>query len=734
MATPHVAGAWAVAKQANPGASVSDVLAGLQNTGRLITDVNDVVTPRIAATMLQFSAPTYSVVETGGNAVITVTRAGSMFGPNLAPLTIDYATSAGTAIPGQDYTEKSGTLEFNQGDASKTFTVPVNDNTVDNSPKTVNLTLTNPGGGAFLGVRDVAVLTIGDNDVPGTIQLSSTTYSANENAGTATITVTRSGGNASPVTVQYATSDGTGHAGEDYQAATGTLTFDASGPGAMTQTFTVTILNNGLPEENRTVNLTLHTPSPGATLGAKKTAVLTIVDDEIALQFSQASYSVKESAGSATITVTRTGPKEPPVEVTYTVLGGSATQGADYGGIYTGLLEFAANETSKTFKVTILNDTLAEGAETVLLRLSDPTGAILGNRPTAALTILDNDPAGSFKFSAASYSVNEGVPTLTVTVTRLGGTGGGVSVSYLVDPADPGTATEGVDFTLPDPHTLEFAAFDQEPHVRDHHQPRRRCRARRDHPAQAAGPRERRHDRPDDDHHRRRRPPGHVPVLRADLQRQRGAAPRPSSPSRASGSTTGTATRGVRGRLRHRGNVRRRGRGLRGHHCHSSSRAGLADRAGRDLSGRRSRSAAADIQGAPDEPADRLRARSERGGDRHDRRRHRPVRRSAVRRRRGRHLGHPPGDAYRLDGDPSVRVLFDHTGLGRRGIGRLQHGLRLPPHPRRHHRLRRWPVLEDHFDPSVQGQRVRRGRRDVQRHAGVPLRAWRWALPRRRKW
>ncbi|MGH7357889.1 MAG: Calx-beta domain-containing protein, partial [Candidatus Rokuibacteriota bacterium] len=458
MATPHVAGAWAVAKQANPGASVSDVLASFQNTGRLITDVNDVVTPRIAATMLQFSAPTYSVVETGGNAIITVTRTGSMLGPNLAPLTIDYATSAGTAIPGQDYTETSGTLEFHQGETSKTFTVPVNDNTVDNTPKTVNLTLTSPGGGALLGVRDVAVLTIGDNDVPGTIQFSSATYSANENAGTVTITVTRSGGNASPTTVQYATSDGTGHAGEDYELATGTLTFDATGPGATTQTFAVTILNNGLPDGNRTVNLTLDNQSSGATLGIKKTSILTIADEEIALQFSQASYSVKESAGSATITVTRTGPKEPQVEATYTVLGGSATQGVDYGGIYTGPLVFAANETTKTFKVTILNDTLTEGAETVLLRLSDPTGAILGNRPTAALTILDNDLAGSFKFSAASYSVNEGTPILTVTVTRTGGTGSGVSVAYLVDPDDPGTAAESVDFTLPDPNTLDFAA------------------------------------------------------------------------------------------------------------------------------------------------------------------------------------------------------------------------------------------------------------------------------------
>ena len=200
-----------------------------------------------------------------------------------------------------------------------------------------------------------------------------------EQAGIATITVKRSGGSASDVTVQYATSDGTGHDPVDYQSVTGTVTFDSSGPGATTQTFDVPIVDNGLPDGNRTVNLTLHTPGGGAVLGGQKTAVLTIVDDEIALQFSQASYNVSEGAGSATITVTRSGPKALPVGVTYTVLPGSATQGNDYGGTYTGLLPFAANQTSQTFKIPIVPDKLAEGPETVLLQLSSPTGgAILG--------------------------------------------------------------------------------------------------------------------------------------------------------------------------------------------------------------------------------------------------------------------------------------------------------------------------------------------------------------------
>jgi subtilisin family serine protease len=48
MATPHVAGTWAVLKQLSPGASVATILSHLQSTGKPITDADNGVTrPRI---------------------------------------------------------------------------------------------------------------------------------------------------------------------------------------------------------------------------------------------------------------------------------------------------------------------------------------------------------------------------------------------------------------------------------------------------------------------------------------------------------------------------------------------------------------------------------------------------------------------------------------------------------------------------------------------------------------
>ena len=223
---------------------------------------------------------------------------------------------------------------------------------------------------------------------PGTIQFSAAAYSVAEGAGTATITATRAGGSSGQVSATYGTSNGTATAA-DYATASGTLIW-ADGDAAP-KTFTVTILNDAVSEGNETVNLTLT----GSALGTPSTAILTIQDDDAApaptgtLQFSASAYAAGESAGTATITVTRTGGSSGALSVTYGTSNGTATT-ADYTAA-SGTLTWAGGDaSSKTFTVTILNDSASEGNETVHLTL---TGSALGTPSTAILTIQDDDAA-----------------------------------------------------------------------------------------------------------------------------------------------------------------------------------------------------------------------------------------------------------------------------------------------------------------------------------------------------
>src|SRR5207249_5081302 len=123
--------------------------------------------------------------------------------------------SDGTATAGSDYTATSGTLTFGAGVTSKIFAIPIVKDTLDESDETVNLTLSNPTGGATLGTPDTAVLTIIDNDSGGVLQFSSAPYTVNAGVPSrkGAIQVTGSGGNASGATVHYATSAGAATAG-----------------------------------------------------------------------------------------------------------------------------------------------------------------------------------------------------------------------------------------------------------------------------------------------------------------------------------------------------------------------------------------------------------------------------------------------------------------------------------------------------------------------------------------
>ena len=394
---------------------------------------------------LAFTASAFSAAEDAGTALVTVGRTGGSGGA----VTVNYISSNGTATAGSDYTAVSGTLSWAASDPyPKTIAVPVNNDAAWESNETVTLTLSTPTGGATLGSQKTATLTITDNDNNGgTLAFSAANYTVAEGTSTVTLTVTRTGGNAGAVSVSYATADGTATATNDYTAKTGTLSWAAGDSAA--KTFTVTITNDAVAESTETFGLVLSSPTGGATLGAQSSSTVTVSDNDTApgaLAFSAASYSLAETGGSATITVTRTGGSGGAVTVTYAAVSGTATAGADFTAVSGSLSWAAGDPAAKTFTVPVTDDSVWESTETVSLSLSSPSGgATLGSQKTATLSITDNDNnPGVLAFSTSGYTVAESTASVSITVNRTGGNSGAVSVSYATA---NGSATAGSDYT-----------------------------------------------------------------------------------------------------------------------------------------------------------------------------------------------------------------------------------------------------------------------------------------------
>jgi hypothetical protein len=124
--------------------------------------------PPSGAGTLEFEDPVFTVGEAGTTATIAVARVGGTAGA----VSVQYATGGGTATAGTDYTAATGTLNFAAGATRQTFTVTIANDTAVEVLETINLTLSNPTGGATLGGQPTATLRLKDNDVDAALRLN----------------------------------------------------------------------------------------------------------------------------------------------------------------------------------------------------------------------------------------------------------------------------------------------------------------------------------------------------------------------------------------------------------------------------------------------------------------------------------------------------------------------------------------------------------------------------------
>ena len=206
--------------------------------------------------------------------------------------------------------------------------------------------------------------------------------------------------------------NGTAIAGTDFTDVTALLiTIPA---GQTTAQFDVAIADDGTPEANKSFTLSFSNPI-NATLNATS-ATGTIINDDntVSAQFSTPTQSIAENGGTVTVTANLdfAAASNVVIPITFT---GTAVDPTDYTSS-SASLTILAGQTSGSITLSIVDDSIFEGSDTVIMTMGAPgAGAALGATTVQTVTINNDDATPSLSIS--DITASEAVGTLSYTVT-----------------------------------------------------------------------------------------------------------------------------------------------------------------------------------------------------------------------------------------------------------------------------------------------------------------------------
>ena len=381
----------------------------------------------------------HRVHESAGTYDVTV----SVSPAPASDLTVYYGVGSvpGSATSGSDYEALPRPLTVPKGATTAIIPVKIIDDGVRENDEIIVLGLVAGGTGWDLVYqRQRFTLTIVDSgEVPQpTMSFATESHTAGEGAGTHDVEVTLNPAPTSDITLAY-TVGGTATPGSDFTIAnSGTLSVPK---GAATATIPVTIIDDSAQEGDETVVLTLN-GSAGYGVGNPATHTLTIRDDDApTVSFATGSHTAFEGAGTHDVEVTLNKAQTSDITVKYTV-GGTAMSGSDFTIASSGTLSVPRGTTTATIPVTIIDDSVKEDNETVVLTLIDGAGYSVDGS-THTLTIADNEGPSAVSFASGTYRASEGddlQPELLLSHPRS------EDVTVMVETLDLGGARSGEDF------------------------------------------------------------------------------------------------------------------------------------------------------------------------------------------------------------------------------------------------------------------------------------------------
>jgi Ca2+-binding RTX toxin-like protein len=310
-----------------------------------------------------------------------------------------------TATNGEDYQSNTGSLTFLPGETSKSIPVTINGDTQIEDDEIFFMSIGDPVNADISDSLGLGTILNDDAATPPALSVDDLTVTEGD-GGTvdATFTVSLSPAATSTVSVEYGTCgvgclpDATAVYSEDYEATSGTLTFN---PGQTGRTVTVPVIGDVAVEDDEVFYLLIW-DAIGATITDDRGRAVILNDDtqaESVLSINDVTLAEGDTGTTAaTFTVTLVPPASSTVTVDYSTCGvgcnddATAMKGEDYA-VSKGTLTFTPGQTSKSIQVTINGDTKVENDEIYFMNLLDPVGATR-SRNRGIGTILNDDTGG----------------------------------------------------------------------------------------------------------------------------------------------------------------------------------------------------------------------------------------------------------------------------------------------------------------------------------------------------
>ena len=341
--------------------------------------------------------------------------------------------------------EGSKTLAFDAGDTSKTYTVATVADTVDEASGDVTVTV-GTGTGYTVGTPSSASVTVNDNDAPAATIKAGTSPVTEGTAASFTVELSSAAPDGG-LTIALTVSDASG---SDFVASTNegakTLAFDA---GDTSKTYTVATVADTVDEASGDVTVTVGTGT-GYTVGTPSSAKVTINDNDAPVATIKAGTSpvTEGTAASFTVELSSAAP-DGGLTIALTVADASGSDFVASTNEGAKTLAFDAGDTSKTYTVATVADTVDEASGDVTVTVGTGTGYTVGTPSSASVTVNDNDaPVATIK--AGTSPVTEGTAaSFTVELSSAAPTGGltialtvaDVSGSDFVASTDEGSKT-----------------------------------------------------------------------------------------------------------------------------------------------------------------------------------------------------------------------------------------------------------------------------------------------------